>query len=496
MMRQMRWAVFGLALLVAPTAIHAYTLSGHVQCGASGFPLYGGEVKAYEVDPVPGGSFQTELLFSATLGSTGDFTATVTWPLSGSGFEAGDPDLILQVTQTVGGSTEIVYEELSTSTRWNVADGSFLTLESESPFAICPDPGVSLASIPNDTIFLFTRIGAEETANIDCRGNDAAAGGYLRPRKAPFGPAAAGFAGSYSDQPFGRTLDLIGWFGALANVDYYKVQYSSDGGSSWHDVDTALPNKWYDTSDPNPSNWHWVPQSMGPFSVGSIDNLYQIPFFVRPGTPWSWLNRVGRFDTTKAPDGLNRLRIVAYKWASGSLVPATSSDVLIDPNYGEIVLQTDNTAPDVEILDVKLNGVSTAACNILNLGTGAADKVSIDFRVRDARGHLLSYGLDALYGHRCSVRPRPTTPNKAGDNYGNQMAATPSWLGSLLYTTDYMGSVYLPGPQIDCSSSPSPANRMPSCAYQFRLRGSKRTTNGYGLIYNNLEDTWHVTIQR
>jgi hypothetical protein len=37
---------------------------------------------------------------------------------------------------------------------------------------------------------------------------------------------------------------------------------------------------------------------------------------------------------------------------------------------------------------------------------------------------------------------------------------------------------------------------MPTCAYQFRLWASKRTTNGYGLIYHHVEDTWHVTIQR
>jgi hypothetical protein len=37
---------------------------------------------------------------------------------------------------------------------------------------------------------------------------------------------------------------------------------------------------------------------------------------------------------------------------------------------------------------------------------------------------------------------------------------------------------------------------MPACAYEFRLRASKRTTNGYGLIYDGLEDTKHLTLQR
>ncbi len=64
------------------------------------------------------------------------------------------------------------------------------------------------------------------------------------------------------------------------------------------------------------------------------------------------------------------------------------------------------------------------------------------------------------------------------------------------WCTEYFGSVYLPGTLVDCSVSPSPANLMPSCAYQFRLRASKRTTNGYHLIYTGVEDTWHATIQR
>ena len=484
-----RCPAIACALLALPLTAHAYTVSGHVQCQANDFPLYGGEVRAYEVDPVPGGSFTISLLFSAPVNTSGDFSSTVSWPAGGGGFEAGDPDLVFEVVQNVSGTVQPIYQELSSSARWNIADGSHFILKSESPLAVCPDPSVSPSSVPADSLFLFTRVGSAPTAEIDCKGSAAKATGYWRPRKAPFS-----FTGTDTDQPFGRTLDLFGWFGKKAKVDYFKLRFSSDGGASWSDVDTSLPNYWYDTSDPNPLQWHWVSQSMGPFTVGSINNLYQIPFFVRPNTPWSWLDRVGRLDTTKAPDGINRLRIVAYKWSGGSLVKATSSDLTIDPNYGEIVLQVDNTPPTVQILNVKRNGVSQPACGILNLG--AADKLGVDFRVYDVRGHLRDYTLDAKYGHDCTVTPRPAAPSPAYDNYNNNASASPSWQGNLSYSTEYLGSVYLPGPTVDCSVSPAPANRMPSCAYQLRLWVSKRTTNGYGLIYHYVEDTWHVTIQR
>lgn len=174
-----------------------------------------------------------------------------------------------------------------------------------------------------------------------------------------------------------------------------------------------------------------------------------------------------------------------YKWnaAHTALVAATSTDIMVDPNYGEIVLQVDNTPPSVQILDIKLNGVSKQPYDILKFGIASADKIGVEFRANDQRGHLRNYVLNALYGHNQAVSPKPAAPNKAEDNYNNNAAASPSWTGNLSYTTEYHGDVYNPG-------------AMPNCAYQFRLDVSKRTTNGYGLIYHDVEDTWHVTIQR
>ena len=402
------------------------------------------------------------------------------------------------VGRTSGGNIDsLTMSEARAATMLNVADGATLTFEISSPLAVCLNPSVGLNSIPNNNLFLFTRVGNSETADIDCKGSVIGSEGYYRPRKAPYS-----FTGMDTDQPFGRTLHLFGWFGKLCTIDYYKVQYSTDGGTTWTDIETSLPNKWYDTSDPNPLNWHWVSESMGPFSDGGLDNLYKVPFFVRPDTPWSWLDRVARFNTTLATDGFCRLKIIGYKWSGSSLVEATSSDILVDPNYGEIVLQIDNTPPTVNILDVKLNGVSKPVCDILNFGTSATDEISVSFRVWDQRGHLRNYVLDAMYGHDCYVKPRPTTPDKASDNYENNASGSPSWQGNLSYTTEYIGSDYGSGgasPSTDCFSktfAQMPANVMPTCAYQFRLHASKRTTNGYGLIYHWVEDTWHVTIQR
>lgn len=463
--------------LVIQYPVLAHVVNGNAQCAETGRVPYGAVVDVFEVDPAPGGIFEvgSTSLATATVEDNGDFSLTFAWPSGTSGFEVGDPDLIFRLTQNINGATETIYEEDPTETHWNVVSGGSLSFEITSELAVFTDATVDLTSIPANSLFLFTRIGNCETADIDCKGSDSGSEGYYKPRKTGV------YSGNNTDQPFGRTLDMFGWFGKLCELDYYKVQFSSDG-TTWVDNETSLPNKWYDTSDPNSLYWKWVSQSMGPFSDDGIDNLYTIPFFVRPNTPWSYLDRVARFNTTMMVDGLSRIRIVGYKWLGSNLVEATSSDFTIDTNYGEIVLQIDNTAPSVDILYLKLNNSKKDVCEILSFG--ASDSISVYFRAYDLRGHLRDYTLNAMYGHDEVVNPKPSSPDPASDDYNsNATSGSTFWYGDNTYVTTYKGAVY--GQDI-----------MPTCAYQFRLDVDKRTTNGYGLIYHSVEDTWHVTIER
>ena len=445
-------------------------------------------VEVLEIDPLPGGSHDVDSspLATTTVDNSGNFALAFPWPPGGAGYEVGGPDLIFRFTQDTNGCLETIYEESPSEAHWNVADGGILIFEITSSLSVCSNPNIDLSSIPNNKLFLFTRVGNCEIADIDCKGSDPSSQGYYRPRKSPYS-----FTGTDTDMPFGNTLHLFGWFGKKCQIDYYKLRYSKDGGASWSDVEVPLPNKWYDTSDLNPLNWHWVSQSMGPFSAGALENLYQVPYFERPDTPWSYLDRVTRFNSTLVTDGLCRLQVIGYKWSGSILVPATSSDMLVDPNYGEITFQIDNSPPTVQILDLKLNDISKQVCEILSFGTSASDRISIEFRVHDQRGHLREYGLAAMYGHHCTVSPVPTSPDGAFDTYDNNASGSPSWQGSVSLTTEYQGSFYGTSPTWPCVPGV-----MPTCGYQFRLHASKRTTNGYGLIYNWVEDTWHVTIER
>ena len=84
-----------------------------------------------------------------------------------------------------------------------------------------------------------------------------------------------------------------------------------------------------------------------------------------------------------------------------------------------------------------------------------------------------------MYGHNQAVSP---VPPGGSDNYSNHIGATRLWNGGIV-TVNYDAATYTPA-------------RMPSCAYEFRLDVTKRTTNGYGLIYVGLEDTMHITLKR
>jgi len=381
------------------------------------------------------------------------------------------------MVQNLNGAIETIYQEEATilEVHWNVVDGSNLSFTVDSN-AFGYNPSVS--PFPNDKSFVFTRVGSCPTAEIDCKGSFATSEGYNRPRKAPYG-----FSGLNSDQPFGRTMDLFGGFGNLANLDYYKVQYSTDGGTTWTDVKTNLPNYWYDRSSASSLDWHWVSEAQGPHSFGTVDNLYTIPYRVRPGVYWSYLDRIARFDSTLAANGLCKIRIKGYKTSGSNVIQCVekitnpaSYDIDPDVNYGSIYLQVDNTPPSVLINFLKLNGVNVPPCQIIDFGD--PDTLSIDFRVWDERGHLRDFKIDVMYGHNQYVS---TYPAGAQDDYGPH--GSPTWQGSTTYITSYTGTAFN-------------STIMPTCAYQFRLHASKRTTNGYGLIYDWVEDTWHITIQR
>lgn len=455
----------------------AYIIKGHVECQNEGWVPYGATVKVYEVDPLPGGSFTKEeiiLTNPAKVDENGDFIIDTGSPFGSGGYELCDPDLLFVLTQRNNGAVETIYTGTYSDIHWNISDGGSVNFTITSANATCHNPDAGSSPAPDNNIFVFTRVGNHKTANIDCKGNNTTSQGYHNPSQ-----TASGNVEENTNQPYGATLDLFGWFGKKCKIDYYKVQYLPKGATEYIDIKKDLSNDWYDTRDEDSLNWHWVSESMGPFTIDGVENLYKIPYKdkEKPDVHWSNIDRVARFDSTLAANGLCRIKVIGYKKSGTRVEKAIGSEFKLDDNYGEIVLQIDNTPPDVRIIAV--NGNKKGACKILKFGLGTNDKIFIDFKVLDEKGHLKKYELEALHGHGKKVNP---PPDDAKSHYG-EVQFYPLWKGNSLYRVTYWGADYT-------------SNQMPSCAYQFRLTATKRTTNGYGLIYRGIGDTWHVTIER
>ena len=419
------------------------------------------KVTAYEVDKVTSG-FKSDFVAEGLTDLSGGFNITFTWPYDLS-ISGNRPDIIFRVAQKIDGIDKIIYNENpATETRWNIGDYLSVTLESEGGVYVNPTP----TGQPYDELFVFTRVGIIGVNDIDTVGSGAS--GYAYPDIDPSAPNSRA-----ANSPFGSTLHIAGWFGQFANIARYKLQYSPDG-VNYTDISDPLSNTYYEFA---PGGGQWITLPMGPFSEGGQSNVYKMPYLEKPGQPWIFPDLLTKWDTSKVPDGLYSLRIEGFKWSGSALVPVNMpSDLLIDPNYGILNLQIDNSPPVSMINEIKYNGAPVNICDIVPFSTGT---LSVKFEASDSNGHLREYVLNAMYGHNEIVSPLPAD---ATDNYSNHIDLSRQWQGGDL-TADYDGSIYTKA-------------KMPSCAYQFRLDVTKRTTNGYGLIYHDVEDTFHITLNR
>lgn len=419
---------------------------------------------------------QTAPLVEGPTDLEGNFSLSFAWPHDIS-VHSNRPDVHFKVTQMIDGAeTVILNEDPATDTRHNIADVLAVTLETATGLAAVP----TVTGRPYGTLFLFTRVGIVGVDEIDTVGATATGYAHLDESAAPPNSQSA-------NTPFGRTLDIAAWFGQFSDVYRYKVQYSSDG-VTWHDVSDPLANRYYEFALGGGS---WKTLAMGPFSEGGQTNVYKLPYVEKPGQPWIFPDLIARWDSDKVPDDLYTLRILGFKPDSTGTTLVPAAFLIIDPGYGELKLRIDNSRPVSELKTIRYATNAgdpwqvAQVCDILDLADG---KLEVEFEASDAAGHLRSYRLEAMYGHNQQVSPRPETPDKAVDDYSHHIGPSHHWQGgpSLKVVYDASGA-----PPHDYT-----ATRMPTCAYQFRLGVTKRTTNGYGLIYHWIEDTKHLTIRR
>jgi hypothetical protein len=426
-------------------------------------------VEAIEVDALPGGGYNQDLIGVDVANSCGNFKIEFPWFLVL--IPPSRPDLIFRVKENIDGNVRVIYEEDPTETRWDMVDNSwvFLLVDEECTW-VNPPP----TDQPGDCSFLFTRVGLKCVDRI-------CSNGYNESSKLPV-PGTG-------DQPFGvrhgsRPLDICGWFGEASDVTHYRIQYRKAGSATWKDISDPTSNKYYDRD-----HQKWVTMHMGPTKLGLVKNLYTTPYLVDRYRPWYLPDLLVQWDSRNSDgNGIYSIRVIGYKWDGTHLTAATCLD--IDPAYGVLDLQIDNTAPTsriISIMHVKPGQPpsSVQPCDIVTFENG--DELRVTFEASDALGHLLYYRLDAMYSHDCRVTPRP--PGAVDQYAPAHINPTQRWGGGV-YTAVYKASDY------GVANGSCVPNNMPTCAYQFRIGVRKRTTSGYGLIYHWVEDTTHITIMR
>lgn len=450
-----------------------FLVQGTVVSITSGQPVPYAQTEVFQVNNPSPGVYTTTLLATATTDTSGHFSAPFVFP------SPPRPNIILRVSQTVGGTTTFIYSENpATSTRWAIADVVNVNIKASGNLITINPPPVGQQT---GSYFVFTRVG-----NI-VAGSISQTNGYAYPNE---GVAPYTYPTQDSDMPFGGTLWIGGWFGSgliALGATYYKVQWTPgvqgpNGPGPWTDVTDPLNNSYYD-----PITENWIVQSMGPTTVGGVSDLYVLPD--NPGIkPWAFPDLIAELDTTKLTTGPQTLRVIGYQ---GGAIPsiigvtvATWETTYVDPAYGTIKVQIDNTPPTpVAITGATVNGSTITACQTANLGSSASDYLEIDFEVYDVLGHLRDYALNAIWGNNQYVMPPPTGPNPAYDNYSAHINGSNQWQGSSSLKIRYYGSVYN-------------SLEMGPCAYDFRLVVNKRTTNGYGLIYTGYEYDFTIVLAR
>jgi hypothetical protein len=401
------------------------------------------------------------------------------------------PNVILKVSQKVGGVTTYIYSENpATDTRVAIADVVTVTLKANGSLVTTNPPP---SPMPAGDQFIFTRVGNIVTGSIS------QTNGYAYPNE---GPGPYPYPTADSDLPFGSTLWIGAWFGAgliLLGAQYYQVQWApgiqaASGPGPWTDIADPLSNQYFDFPTEN-----WVSVSMGPMTVGGVSNLYQLPSNPTT-TPWAFPDLIAQLDSTKLPIGQVTLRAVGY---DGAVVPAIIGGTAaiwnatyVDPAYGSLKLQIDNTPPDMVAIahQAITDAGPVSACGTAKLGNLNTNFLEIDFSAHDSNGHLRLYQVDAIWGNNNYVMPPPVGPpppppgppvawNPAYDTYAAHINGTNQWTGSASLATRYYGSQYN-------------STVMGPCAYDFRLRVDKRTTNGYGLVYYGYEYDFTIILTR
>jgi sugar lactone lactonase YvrE len=263
-----------------------------------------------------------------------------------------------------------------------------------------------------------------------------------------------GYLLQVKDAPFGGALAIMVNHNAalLAGATYYKLFVSQVTPSA---TPPTEPRQAFSDYLWNAATSSFVPRPTGP----DVDGFYPVRLPTQ-----IWYNPLLGYvlDTSVLANGLCVIDIKLYD--------AAKAEIPVGSIHSRRV-KIDNQWPVANIEKIFHDGSEVGVCAIVNSGS---DQFTFRITASDPQGHMLSWGLSALWGDN-----RSTTVG--GDDYSHHVSTTRQWAGVV------SGDVPMPAWHATVAGDSSSTH----CAHTFYLDVWDRTINGYGYLHHQ---TYHKSI--
>lgn len=441
------------------------------------------------------------------------------WPCWPWPFKVRDcsPDIVFRITQKCEGQDRVIRDEGLFQTRWNIPTSLTVTLLASGNACSIP---VCVEPPPGDCLKL-SWLNCYGVQNIGTSPGPPDLRGYAYP--------------GILDRPFAEIMRIRGLFGAGSDVDYFKVQYSYDGGPFQDLLKPELLSFGRSYWGPPPGS----PLSTTPewrdvyFHAEPVDGriVYKtlkkaeeenpLPAWWQYGRLWNDFDTLFRWNSEgmSEGDGLYTLRVIGYRWddAAKKLVnehvmetcgvhPPQQESVMIridnrlkdDPLYvatgrpcGPGTIHLCTYEPDCDfrkivhirknpaghILGTKLVG----PCDIIEVSNNDDIVIHFDASVPQNKkdGHLLGYHMHAHWGENkvfnvLAYGSLEKDPDPLfGPTYGATFTGSQGAHRATLAAADpERDRPYWFGGNFKVTVK---GDRFETCAYTFKLRVWKRT---------------------
>jgi len=405
--------------------------------------------------------YSWEKIGTAELQPDGSFSKTI-WV---SICNKDTPDLWFIVRQEINGVEKVIYERhpVPCNTYWEHPSGKPVHLVVTDPEAV-----VCFEKPSTDKSGLYVMpLGIGWDGWFDVQQAHIKPADSVDPKRGLF----------HGTDPYGTELDIqMQFHDGLRGlgVKYYRWSCKKEAASEWAQIEKPVVHRYLTIVGSKP---FLKSKLLGPYSVGSEANLFEIP---DSALDWVIINRYDRrfagWDTQNLPDGKYELRLEMFDSGGIKITrPATNGfkyflplsgpigsvwpvddNPHIEPD-GSVILHAhiDNQDTVARINSISLGGgMFTGECQFLEYTESATDQVVINYFAYHQNDFLSKYDLHVKRGKSGASVASYSSPTPA---------PPPSGITQSFKVQDILGS-------------------FPQCAFAVELHTYPRTRNGYTRI--------------